>query len=115
MNTGTPAPDLYDRPDWEWPTLAVGQPVRVYPTGRSSPTWFYDPATDTCTTEFSMDEFEVGQIREATCGEVDDDGHQLQWYRVTVLRGDRELYVDWLSRYWVRLLDEPGPPPLAER
>ena len=89
---------LYGGQSWDWPALTVGDIVRVFRTSASSPLWFYDPEGGEG--DFSLAVSEIGMVREV----------RHECYRVTVLRNDRELYVDWSSRYWVRLITEPDPP-----
>jgi hypothetical protein len=88
--------------------LAPGTAVRVYRTSQSSPHWFYDPATGQCADPdvygkacFSMDPYVDGTVREV--------GESGEHYQVTVDRDGRELYLDWMARYWVRLLSEEPP------
>lgn len=97
MTTSDPSNPVLDMPE-----LAIGQPVRVYQTSTSSPIWLYDPAAGQPHTELGLvrGEYVDGTVRERR-GEC---------YRVTVMVDGVELYVNWMSRYWVRPLDESPAP-----
>ncbi len=96
--------------------LAVGTPVLVYRTHQGAPHWFYGPSSASDSDEYSMEPYVEGVVREARC-RAGDDGV----YRVTVCRNGRELYLDWMDRYWVRLPGEepptypPGMQPVSPR
>jgi len=85
------------------PNLEIGQVVRVFRTHSAGTLWLCDPKTGTYAEPADVahvrEDHVVGTVRE----------RQGDCYRVTVLRGGRELYVDWMARYWIRLSHEPPP------
>ncbi len=86
------------------PDLQIGQVVRVYRTHSAGTLWLHDPETGAY-----AEPAEVAHVREDhAVGKVRERNGDC--YRVTVLRRGRELYVDWMSRYWIRLSHEPAPP-----
>lgn len=91
------------------PDLAVGQVVRVYRPG-NEPIRFMELVDQykewPAALAPSMEPFETGTLREELDGIT--DAH-LRLYRVTIAKDDRDLFIDWTSRYWVRLPDEPAP------
>lgn len=88
------------------PDLAPGQQVRVY-RGPDDAIRFFEPGREwPALVSPSTDEFVTGTLREHLPGST--ELHE-RYYRVTVLRDDQEVYVDWTNRYWIRLLDEPAP------
>jgi hypothetical protein len=93
------------------PDLTPGQTVRVYRAG-NEPTHVMElvdrykewPAI----VAPSMAPFETGTLREELGG-ASSEG-QDRFYRVTITKGDdRDLFIDWTSRYYVRLPEEPVP------
>lgn len=89
-----------NREDLDLPELTIGQVVRVFRTHSSGSLWLYDPKTQKYADDGMIREaFAVGKVRE----------RRGDCYRVTVLRRGREYYLDWMSRYWVRLSHEPAP------
>jgi hypothetical protein len=90
------------------PDLTPGQAVRVYRAG-NEPTRFMElvdrykewPATVPPSTE----PFESGTLSEDLGMEHPQD----RLYRVTVVKDGQELFIDWTSRYYVRLPDEAAP------
>lgn len=91
------------------PDLTPGQVVRVYRAG-AEPTRFVElvdgykewPAL----VGPSWEPFETGTIREELPRSREEDQ---RLYRITVVKDDQELFIDWTSRYWIRLTTEPAP------
>lgn len=85
--------------------LDVGEKVRVFKTHAAGTLWLYDPETG--------QPAENGYVREGHADGVIREADPAIWpagvYRVTVVRDDRELYVDWMARHWIRRPDEPEP------
>lgn len=89
------------------PDLTPGQTVRVYRAAGSEPIRFFEPGREwLAAVAPSTEPFETGTLREELGGA--EEGHQ-RLYRVTVIRDEQELFIDWTNRYWVRLPTEPKP------
>ncbi len=81
--------------------LVIGQNVRVYRAHASGSLRLKDPATGRPHRDGDVDgDFVIGNVREHRDG--------TDFYRVTVIRNGVEMYVDWMSRHWIRTFDEPA-------
>lgn len=91
------------------PDLTPGQTVRVYRTG-DEPIRFMELVDQhkewPALIGPSWEPYETGTLLEELPGDL--EAHE-RLYRVTVVKDDKELFIDWTNRYWVRLPTEPAP------
>lgn len=91
------------------PDLATGQVVRVYRAG-DEPTRFMELVDGykewLALAKPSWEPFETGTVREEL---PRSRGEDQRLYRITIVKDGQELFIDWTSRYWIRLPDEPAP------